>query len=93
LSKSLFERVQDFKVKVPNTMLDEQYRMNEAIMTWSSDAMYAGQLKANGGVKDRLMGDLYKANSGVIGSNDEMLSHPMLIIDTVGSLMYEGVDE
>jgi hypothetical protein len=28
----------------------------------------------------------------VLGS-DELLSNPMLFIDTVGALMYEGIDE
>ena len=36
LYTSLFERVQNFKTPVPNTILVEQYRMNSKIMDWSS---------------------------------------------------------
>ena len=61
--------------------------MNELIMKWSNEAMYEGELKANEGVKDRLMIDLYS------NSSDEILKSPLLLIDTAGSLMHEGVDE
>jgi superfamily I DNA and/or RNA helicase len=46
LSKSLFERVMDFNVKVSN-LLNEQYRMNSLIMAWSNSAMYNGELVAH----------------------------------------------
>ena len=49
--------------------------------------MYNGNLKAHVDVKDRLMCDLYK------GSTDELMNNPLLLIDTAGALMYEGVDE
>lgn len=87
LSLSLFERVMNFKGTKITTMLDEQYRMNEKIMRWSNQAMYHGNLKAHEDVKDRLMIDLYKQNT------EEIMSNPLLLIDTAGSLMYEGIDE
>ena len=36
--------------------------MNEKIMTWSSIAMYNGNLKANKNVKERTMNDLVMKN-------------------------------
>jgi superfamily I DNA and/or RNA helicase len=64
LSLSLFERVmRDHKVKV-STMLDVQYRMNNLIMRWSSNAMYEGQLKAHVSVTDRTMSDLISVKAG-----------------------------
>lgn len=57
LSKSLFERVEEFKEK-ESTMLNEQYRMNSKIMEWSSQAMYEGELTASSNVSSRLMKDL-----------------------------------
>lgn len=49
--------------------------------------MYEGHLIAHETVKDRLMVDIYKTSS------DEILNNPLLLIDTAGALMYEGVDE
>ena len=88
LSLSLFERVMVFDNKV-STMLDVQYRMNTLIMNWSSDAMYKGELKAHPSVRDRVMGELVAESPG----SDEVLSGPLMLIDTAGSLMYEGIDE
>ena len=39
-------------------MLVEQYRMNSAIMQWSSQQMYQGRLVAHQSVSDRVLGDL-----------------------------------
>ena len=52
------------------TMLDEQYRMNKAIMNYSSSVFYNNALKAHTSVADRL---LFK---------DDL---PMVFIDTAGS--------
>lgn len=49
--------------------------------------MYDGNLKAHNDVKHRLMSDLYK------DSTDELVNNPLLLIDTAGALMYEGIDE
>ena len=76
----------NFETKV-STMLNEQYRMNELIMNWSSNAMYNGELKANENVKHRVMNDLYNANG------EELIKTPLLYIDTAGALVFEGVDE
>lgn len=45
-----------------STMLNEQYRMNEIIMNWSSNAMYEGELKAHSSVCKRVMEDLVKTS-------------------------------
>lgn len=58
LSKSIFERVMNFKGEINSTMLVEQYRMNENIMLWSSQAMYQNKLVAHQDVKDRSILDL-----------------------------------
>ena len=39
-------------------MLVEQYRMNQAIMAWSSDALYEGRLVAHPTVRDHTVIDL-----------------------------------
>ena len=87
LSISLFERVMNFENKI-SSLLNEQYRMNELIMTWSNEAMYHGELTAHQSVKDRVMNDLYHTNN-----SDDILAKPLLLIDTAGSLMHEAVDE
>lgn len=88
LSKSIFERVMEFKGDKTSTMLVEQYRMNEDIMAWSSRAMYNGKLVAHDDVKDRSIAQLVKADEEA----SDLLSNPLLIIDTAGSLMHEGVE-
>lgn len=49
--------------------------------------MYEGHLVAHASVKDHLMSDLYK------DSGNELMNNPLMIIDTAGSLMHEGIDE
>jgi hypothetical protein len=57
-------------------------------MNWSSGAMYEGELKAHSSVRSRTMNDLV---SGRLG--EDVLSNPLMFIDTAGALMYEGIDE
>jgi hypothetical protein len=45
--------------------------------------MYDGHLKAHDDVKHHKMNDIYKS------SGDDILSGPLLVIDTAGALMYE----
>ena len=47
-----------FKGDKTSTMLVEQYRMNETIMKWSSEALYHNKLVAHPDVKDRLVDDI-----------------------------------
>jgi len=72
-------------------MLVEQYRMHHQIMQWSSDAMYSGKLVANQAnsqhsVKDLLPQEM-EDHTEIVNGN------PLLLIDTAGALMYEGIDE
>jgi len=62
--------------------------MNEGIMRWSSDAMYGGKLIAHQSVKDRVVDDIASQKNG----GSELLGQPLLIIDTAGSLMHEGME-
>ncbi len=68
LSKTLFEKCIELHPKAVS-LLEEQYRMHEKIMNFSSEAFYDGKLKANAAVAQRLLfaGDI-----------------PLLFIDTAG---------
>jgi len=73
-------------------MLTVQYRMNEAIMNWSSNEFYHGKLVADQSVKSHLLKDLSnickRENEDEI--HDENLSQiPLFLIDTTGYDMPE----
>ncbi|KAJ7381195.1 DNA-binding protein SMUBP-2 [Desmophyllum pertusum] len=59
-------------------MLTTQYRMNEAIMKWSSEKLYEGRLIADSSVKSHLLKDL----PGIQETDETSL--PLLLIDTAG---------
>ncbi|XP_068723115.1 DNA-binding protein SMUBP-2-like [Montipora capricornis] len=59
-------------------MLTTQYRMNEAIMKWSSEKLYEGRLQADASVKNHLLKDL----PGIEETEETIL--PLLLIDTTG---------
>jgi superfamily I DNA and/or RNA helicase len=61
--------------------------MNSLIMNWSSNAMYDGELKAHSSVSSRTMTDIVKS------STEDLLNTPLMLLDTAGALMYEGIDE
>jgi len=50
------------------TLLVEQYRMNEIIMRWSSDALYQGKLKAHPSVAFRLLTDYIPSEKSGFGA-------------------------
>lgn len=58
-------------------LLEEQYRMNEMIMSYSSSVFYGGRLKANSGVVDRV---LFKGDT------------PLVFIDTAGCSFEEKAE-
>lgn len=64
-------------------MLKVQYRMNEKIMTWASNALYNGELTAHACVKSHLLRDLPNVK------DNENTSIPLVLIDTTGCDMYE----
>ena len=74
-------------------MLVEQYRMNDSIMNWSSNALYHGKLVAHPDVKDRVVDELMSKQKLEEQVDSELISQPLVIIDTAGSLMSEGMDE
>jgi ATP-dependent RNA/DNA helicase IGHMBP2 len=47
LATTLFERLQSMYRESVSEMLTVQYRMNEMIMSWSSDELYEGRVKAH----------------------------------------------
>ena len=68
-------------------MLDQQYRMNDEIMTWTSKEFYDGRLQAPDEVKDRRLTQL----KGVKATH--LTRAPILFIDTAGCEMHEDEDD
>ena len=64
-------------------MLTTQYRMHAAIMTWSSNALYAGRLLAGENVAGHVLADLEHV------SRTELTETVLLLIDTAGCDMPE----
>jgi superfamily I DNA and/or RNA helicase len=54
----MFERIIDLYGDKVSRMLSVQYRMNEVISNWASEAMYNGLLKAGDSVAHHLLSDL-----------------------------------
>jgi superfamily I DNA and/or RNA helicase len=58
LAFTLFDRLINELPAKHSQLLKEQYRMNELIMRWSSDAVYGGQLRAAPGVAGHTLRDI-----------------------------------
>ena len=70
LNFSLMERVVDTLGDKVVHLLSTQYRMNEAIMKWSSEVMYAGKLIAHPSVANRILSDKKGIeNTNITGEN------------------------
>ncbi|XP_063685644.1 DNA-binding protein SMUBP-2-like [Bolinopsis microptera] len=85
LSQTLMERILN-TIKCPDevcTSLTEQYRMNELIMRWSSEEMYAGKLTAHSSVSSHVLSGLKEVES------TEITTHPLCFVDTAGSGLFE----
>ncbi|XP_063800420.1 DNA-binding protein SMUBP-2 isoform X2 [Pseudophryne corroboree] len=83
LSLSLMERVIEKYGDRVVKMLTVQYRMNESIMHWASQALYGGRLTAHSSVAHHLLKDL----PGV--ALTEETSIPLLLIDTAHCGLFE----
>lgn len=82
LATSLFERLAADHGNTCVTMLCEQYRMNEEIMSFPSAEMYGGLLRAHPSVRARRLGDL-------LGGEHRLELLPVVFLDTAG----KGLDD
>ncbi len=80
LDRSLFERLVGH---LPHVMLDEQYRMNDAIMAFSNEAFYGGKLHAHDSVRAHTLALTSTAVTGLEAPLAEVLapSHPLVFVD------------
>lgn len=93
LSKTMFERIMEYDQV--SRMLQIQYRMNENIANWASEAMYHGKLLSHDSVKARKLHHLSHVEE-MSDSENSLLSSTssatLLLIDTAGCDMYESVN-
>ncbi|KAF6264977.1 P-loop containing nucleoside triphosphate hydrolase protein [Scenedesmus sp. NREL 46B-D3] len=90
LSNTLFERLQGSLGPAASCMLTVQYRMNAAIMDWSSQELYGGRLEAHESVAAHTLADLPSISSNSSASSEAASELPtMLLIDTAGCEFYE----
>lgn len=99
LSRTMFERVLELYGNQPqrvSRMLCVQYRMNEMIANWASQAMYDGKLTTHEGVRQRLISDLVEYRDDAEQQEDidiAMITEtPLLLIDTAGCELHESVN-
>ena len=96
LSNTLFEQMIN-KYPGSSTMLTIQYRMNESIMKWSSEAMYKNELTAAPWVSGHLLSDNEELKVPEMPDIDSeefraYLTNPLFLIDTSCWKMYESVE-
>jgi len=96
LGVTLFERLhRKFGEKIAR-MLTVQYRMNEAIMKWSSDEFYKSKLEAHESVADHKLDGLAQVAAMLKagGSEAEELAGCVLhLVDTTGCDLFERQDD
>ncbi|EQC42390.1 hypothetical protein, variant [Saprolegnia diclina VS20] len=86
---TLFDRITRMeKTKGVVKMLSTQYRMHEAISSWSSHAMYDGKLASSDAVATRKLGDLAH-----VTHTTELTAPTLLLLDTAGCGLDEDVDD
>lgn len=79
LGKTLFERLRaKFGDTSACTMLETQYRMNEAIMAWSSRTFYGGKLVADASCRAWTLSDLPEVKG------TDTTRAPLVFVDTAG---------
>lgn len=98
LSRTLFERLQAMYGDGVSEMLTVQYRMNAAIMQWSSDELYDGKLTAHSSVADHTLAGCAAAAAADDGKGKGSLASAselpvLLLIDTAGCDMEERQEE
>ena len=98
LGVTLFERLHKKFGDAVARMLTVQYRMNEAIMKWSSDEFYESRLVAHESVADHDLGGLRgvaaRLEAGGGGEEEEELSRCVLhMVDTTGCDLFERQDD
>ena len=87
LSVTLFDRLKEILPDSLQTLLRVQYRMHEAIMTFSSKRFYEGKLIADESVRGHLACEL----EGVEAT--DLTSVPLAYVDTAGSGFAEAWNE
>ena len=94
LGMTLFERLHKRFGGNIAQMLTVQYRMNDSIMKWSSDAFYKSKLVAHESVATHTLGDLDHVSPGGSGHGEEDLTEVVLhMVDTTGLEMFEHQDD
>lgn len=88
LATTLFEKLKKKYSSNICTMLTVQYRMNENIMTWSSQEMYSNKLTAHPSVARHTLFDLEGADSEFLQETGVLV-----LIDTAGCDCEEEVGE
>ncbi|KAJ3337221.1 hypothetical protein HDU93_001411, partial [Gonapodya sp. JEL0774] len=83
LERTLFDRMVEVWGDDIVSMLILQYRMHEAIMSFSSSEFYQSRLIAHQSVRSHLLKDLPSVKT------TEDTEHPIVFIDTAGMEMYE----
>ncbi|MFA6029102.1 MAG: AAA domain-containing protein [Elusimicrobiota bacterium] len=87
LGRTLFDRLKDLLPDTMQTLLREQYRMNERLMEFPSREFYGGALIAHPSVSGHLASDLPRVKES------ELTGQPLVFIDTAGTGWEEGFDE
>jgi len=95
LGVTLFERLHKRFGKNIAQMLTVQYRMNEAIMKWSSDAFYKSKLVAHESVAHHTLAGLPSVEGGGgdgAGDGEDLSECVLHMVDTTGCDMFEQRD-
>ncbi|EJD02064.1 P-loop containing nucleoside triphosphate hydrolase protein [Fomitiporia mediterranea MF3/22] len=89
LSITLFERLEKTYGKSIKRMLEIQYRMHSKICEFPSKMLYNSQLRPDESVASHLLQDLENAGD----DSSELLTAPVVFLDTSGSEYYERTVE
>jgi ATP-dependent RNA/DNA helicase IGHMBP2 len=90
LSFTLFDRMIKLYGESVSKLLNIQYRMNEAIMNFSSNELYDGKLIADESVRNHKVTDLIDSKDN---DNLHLCDKNLILVDTRNFDFYESVDE